>query len=490
MGELKRILLIGALGLTAWAQPEPLPTPTEPDPAPAVVPVAPPKVVTHPRFLVARGETLRFPSTATTPPPANEFCRFEKKAGAWFVTGTAPGVASFNWDKDHWDILVRERALKVPEKVTLSVFGEYPTGQALLHWARDFLHPRAELKEAGGVLKSSGSELIAYEGAPKVELKSEALEARKADGLILSNWPEKIEEDQVVLEAPLTPEKHWRVMIHHRNMPGQPPRWLEVEIVQPAGVEERYAVTSYLTGPASDEIFCGHLAAARYFKAPSSGYMVSVPGGKRHLLERSLMKPGQTVSAMLAIRGLSPRAQAGLLRVSVRGLDSTEPLALKPFDPKARTARGVFPAEVVRELSYQVGSAYLFEDIGGQPYLNEVSNGSPSPGNFGAVYRYRWKLENATDQPQEVRMEMSARGGPARASLWIDGESIETDLLKAEPRLLKRWLLPPASRREVVMETFPQAGSNFPLSITLSSRAATNLPDTPASGTLPNYYIP
>lgn len=476
------------MSLAAWGQPEPLPTPAEP--APVVVPVAQPKVVTRPRFLVAKGETLRFPSSAKVAPPLNEFCRFEKKGGAWFVTGIAPGVASFNWEKDHWDVVVRERALKLPEKVTLSVFGDYPAGPALLHWARDFLHPRADLKEAGGVLKASGSELIAYEGTPKVELKSEILEPRKADGLILSNWPERIEEDQVVLEAPLMPEKHWRVMIHHRNMPEQPPRWLEVEIMQPAGVDERYAITSYLTGPASDEIFCGHLAAARYFKAPFTGYLVSVPGGKRHLLERALLKPGQTISAMLAIRGLAPRSQPGLLRVSVRGLDNTEPLALRPYAEKARTARGVFPAEVVRELSYQVGPAYLFEDIGGPPYLNEVSNGSPSPGNFGAVYRYRWKLENPTDQPQEVRMEMSARGGPARASLWIDGESLETDLLKAEPRLLKRWLLPPAGRREVVMETFPQAGSNFPLSVTLSSRLAGNLPETPAPDSLPNYYIP
>lgn len=490
MVELKRFLLIWGVAAAAWAQPEPLPTPTPAEPAPVVVPVAQPKVVTHPRFLVARGETLRFPSEAKASPPAQESVRFEKKGGAWYVTGVAPGTASFNWEKDHWDILVRERALKLPEKVSLSVFGDYGGGAAMLHWARDFLHPRAELKESGGTLKASGSELIGYEGAPKVEIKAEPVEARKADGMILSNWPEKIEEDQVLLEAPLTPEKHWRVMVHHRNMPEQPPRWLEVEIVQPAGVDERYAVTSYLTGPASDEIFCGHLAAARYFKAPDSGYLVSVAGGKRHLLERTLIKPGQTVSAMLAVRGLLPRSQPGVLRVSVRQPDNTEPLALKPFDPKARTARGVFPAEVVRELSYQVGSAYLFEDIGGQPYLNEVTTGLPSPGNFGAVYRYRWKLDNPTDQPQEVRMEMSARGGPARASIWIEGESIETDLLKAEPRLLKRWLLPPGGKREVVMETFPQAGSNFPLSVTLSSRAANNTPDTPVPETMPSYYIP
>jgi len=489
MGGLRALLLSLGLGLSAWAQPDPLPTPTQV--APEVAPVVGPKLVIRPRFLVAKGETLRFPSSAKVAPPSDPLCRFEKKGGNWFVTGLAPGLLSFNWEKDHWDILVRERALKLPEKVSLSVFGDYPASQALLHWARDFVHPRADLKQAGALLQAKGTDLIAYEGAPKVELVTAALDARKADGLILSNWPEKIEEDQILLEAPLTPEKVWRVMLHHRNMPGQPPRWLEVEIVQPAGVDEQYAVSSYLTGPATDEIFCGHLAALRYFKDNiPRGYFATVGAGKRHLIEHALLKPGQTISAMLSLRGMLPRSQPGTLRISVRGLDNVEPLALTPFDAKARTARGVFPAEILRELTYQVGSAYLFEDIGGQPYLSEVSNGSPSPGNFGAVYRYRWKLENPGDQPQEVRMEMSARGGPARASIWLDGETIETELLKAEPRLLKRWLVPAASTREVVMETFPQAGSNFPLSVTLSTRPPTNTPETPAPSTLPGYYIP
>ncbi len=136
MVELKRVLLIWGMALAAWAQPEPLPTPTEPA-APVVVPVAQPRVVSHPRFLVARGETLRFPSSATTAPPPNDYCRFEKKAGGWFVTGVAPGVASFNWGKDHWDILVRERALLLPSSLPLTVFGDYPVGQALRYKPSD-----------------------------------------------------------------------------------------------------------------------------------------------------------------------------------------------------------------------------------------------------------------------------------------------------------------------------------------------------------------
>lgn len=446
------------------------------------------------RFLVAHQERLRFPEVGTLPPEAQVggICGWEKKGDIWFVTGLVPGQVAFDWGKTHWEVLVRERAFKPPPLARLSVFGGYPAASALLHWARDFLHPRAELKEQKGQLLARGAELIAFEGLPKVEVKEQDLPARKADGLILSNWPEKIEADQVLLDTALAADCSWRVMVHHRNLPEQPPRWLEVELVQPPESDQRYAVSSFLAGPSNDEIFAGHLAASRFFREVTGprpqGYLVAVGKGQRHLVERSWLKPGQTVSAMLSLRALHPGPPARL-RILARQPDNLEPLEMQSYDPTARTSRGVFPAEILRELTYKVGPAYLFEDIGGQPYLKEVEAGYASPGNFGAVYRYRWNLDNSTDQDHEVRMEISARGGPARACLWLDGESIETELLKAEPRVLKRWLLPAGTRLPVAMELFPQAGSNFPLSVTLSSRAATGaLP--PATPIDLEWFIP
>jgi hypothetical protein len=449
------------------------------------------------RFLLAHRESLRFidaPALALPGQAQGGICKWEKRGDQWFVTGLTPGLLAFDWGPVQWEILVRERALKAPAQAQLTVFGGYPTVQALLHWARDFLHPSAELKEQGASLLARGADLIAFEGSPKFELKEESLVARKADGLILSNWPEKIELDQVLLEAPLPCQQLWRVMVHHRNLPEQPLRWLEIEILQPAGTAQRYAISSFLAGPSGDEIFAGHLAAFRYFRDLSgyqpSGYIASLAAGGRHLVERAWLKPGQTVSAMLGIRALQASAQPGLLRVSVRTPDNLQPLPWQPLDNEARTARGVFAAEIVRDLTYKVGPAYLFEDIGGPPYLLERAGGTPSPGNFGAVYRYRWNLDNSTDQDQEVRMEMSARGGPARACLWLDGDCIETELLKAEPRLLKRWVVSAGSRTSVAMETFPQAGSNFPLSIALSSRPVAGTAPAPPAGALPDWYIP
>ena len=477
------------LAVGCWSQPAPQPTPTTLE--------APPPVTARRRFLVAYQETLKFPETTELALPATALdgvCKWQKKGKVWLVTGLAPGLLSFDWGKTHWDVLVQERALKAPDQAQLTVFGGYPQAQALLHWARDFLHPCAELQELGTGLLAKGTDLIAYEGAPKkIEVVDQPLVARKADGLILSNWPEKIDHDQVLLEAPLPADGFWRVMVHHRNLPGQPLRWLEVEIVQPESSGQRYAISSFVAGPSGDEIFAGHLAAFRYFRDLSgdnpSGYITTVGPGQSHLIERVWLKPGQTVSAMLGIRVLQAGSSPGMLRVSARTPDNREALSMQPMDSAARTARGVFAGEILRQLTYKVGPTYLFEDVGGQPYLPELQKGYPSPGNFGAVYRYRWLLDNSTDQDQEVRMEMSARGGPARACLWLDGDRIETDLLKAEPRILKRWLVPAQSQLPVGMETFPQAGSNFPLSVTLSSRPS-NGTLSPAQPAPLNWYIP
>jgi len=426
------------------------------------------------------------------------------------VTGLSPGVQRFDWGKTRWEVWVQERALKIPPRLSLKVFGGYLSAQALLHAARDYLHPRAEIKLDGSKLVARGPDLIAYEGAPGLEVVEENLPALAAEGLILSNWPEKIEQDQVLLEAPLTGVKPWRVMVHHRNLPDQPARWLEVEILQPADSGQLYAISSFLAGPSSDEIFAGHLAARRYFRETSGsrpqGYWMEVAGGRRHLVERAWLKPGQTVSAMLSIRGAFTDRQPGLLRVTARQPDQpTGGLSLKPLEASARTSRGVFPAEIAKTLTYRVGPAYLFEDIGGQPYLRElvdpanrmngvsgVEGGGSQVclGNFGAVYRYRLVLENSTQQDQEVRMELSARGGPARACLRLDGESLETDLLKAEPQVIRRWTVGAQSRVEMALETFPQAGSNFPLSMTLSSREIRGQAAPAPRALETNWFIP
>lgn len=495
--------LIFALPLWAWGDPPPTPVPFQTSPPPIRnSPSEAPREGSSPvlktrRFLVALGEQLRVPGAPEKAPlpeaGQSALCRWEKKANAWWVTGLALGKHRFEWDKEVWEVLVQERALQLPADLEIRVFGDFSLSRALLARVRDFLHPRAQFKQDGAGLQASGPDLIPYQARPSFREVRAALEPRTSEVTLLSNWPEKVEADQILLDAPLEGGQQARVMVHHRNMPEQPLRWLELDVLaEETGFET--AISSHLAGPSNDEIFAGHLATTRFVEAVSgpspAAYGISLAAGRSHRVDRVLMKPGQTVSGMLWLRGLKA-GQRARLRVQARTDENQQPLEMLPLSPSARTARGVFPGEIRRQLRYRCGAPYLFEDFGGPPYVQELGGNTPSPGNFGVVYRYGLEFDNPSAQWQEARLEISARGGPARACFWLDGLARSTDLLKAEPRLLKAWRLPPQGTWSAQLELFPQAGSNYPVSLILSSRPTSDQGDSaPVPTTSPSWYIP
>ena len=463
------------------AQPSPVPTPIpEESPSPVPSPSLSPLPTQKRRFLAVVGEKLNFPQPpASGAPTESELVRWEKQGKTWSVTGLSPGKTQLRWGALELELIVQERALRWPKnKPRLETTAGYPLNKALYLWGLNFLHPEAELKPVGASWEASGPSLISFEGA----LAHDRVEVPKVvtplPQVVLSNWPEKVEDDQILCDQSF--EGSARVMIHHRNMPNQPTRWLEVEL----SGQGQYLLGSWLAGPSPDEIFAGHLAAANYLRSPGQGIKLQL-SDQPLLIEHSLFKPSQTISAMQSLQALG-KARARL-RVIARTLGAAEPTLLKPLEASTRTTRGLFPGEVERSIDYVCGAAYHFEELGGPPYQKELQAGHASPGNFGTVFRYRFQLRNSSEEAQDVRLELSARGGPARACLVLDGQPLETELLKAEPRLVKRWVLAPGEIRLVSQDVFPQAGSNYPLSFTLSSRATQLAPTTSDSGehTLP-----
>lgn len=481
LGCLATLALLSGGGVVAQTPPPPPPEP-----------VAPPIQVLSPRrFLVALGERLRFPNPPLAPLPEqarSPVASWQNEAKAWWVQGDQAGSYRFRWGNQDIEILVQERSLKLPKDFRVTTFGGYDLGVTLKHLLRDYLHPRARLQIQGSQIQASGTDLIPLQvSLTPAQILTAEVTPHCSESLILSNWPEKVEQDQVLLDQEVTADS--RVMIHHRNAPEQPLRWLEEEIV--AGDQPlTLAISSFLAGPSQDEIFAGHLAAIGFFRGNRSGYLVSLQPHQRHLIERAVLKPAQTVSIMQLLQALPAPWGGARLRVVARQPENAQELPTLALDPKARTTRGQFAPDIARELHYQAGGSYLFEDLGGPPYLKEVRLGHPSPGNFGSVYRYRLVLENPGPADQEFRLELSARGGPARACLWLDGQPLETDLLKAEPRVLKRWTVAAGTNLTVPLETFPQAGSNYPLNLSLSSRSLTTTNSTASPAAEPGWFIP
>lgn len=426
------------------------------------------------------------------------------------VTGLASGDATVVVAVgDHMltlHVRVRPRAARLPDSLELSVTGDKPDLRAALERVlldKGALHPRARLYARadpkfanGGVftidVSADGPELLPTQGKIKLSLARPTVELMPAQTLALSNRPEKITGTGWLLDRVLPANAPTRLLYHHRNMPGEPERSLEVVLTNPGPGPSRVHLLLSSVGPSQDEIYVGHLAASRFLQqvAGREGVVVRLAPGQRMVVDRMALKSGQTVSAM----GLLTPLEGPPLRLQVRVLSETEPFSqeLPVSESEGRTARGLFPPVLEVVYSHLAGGKYTYINLGDEPFVADAETGEKSPGNFGTVYRIRLVLSNPTAEPQEVQVGFTARGGPARGLVFVDDRLVELAMAGQTPLPVAKWTLEPGEKREVYLETFPQSGSNYPVSLMVSSRFAgiQDAPPAPGEGPEQPRFIP
>ncbi|CAN0430003.1 unnamed protein product, partial [Phaeothamnion confervicola] len=261
--------------------------------------------------------------------------------------------------------------------------------------------------------------------------------------------------------------------------------WLELRCRNKGATAANFHLALSALGPARDEIYVGHLATQRFLQkvtAPSlASWRVSVPAGAEFCLERIRLKAGQTVSGLAQLVPEAPcDTELRVVATELDGKGSDDPIP--DTGPPGRTARGVFSAEINQSYSYKAGDRFLYIQLGGTPYLVDSVTKEKSPGNFGAVYRYTLQISNPTQEYYDFALSASARGGPARGHIFLDGELKDPGNIGANPIDLKRWHLAPGERRVVRFETLPQSGSNYPVSLVMGAVRSKNqdilTPDT------------
>ena len=293
---------------------------------------------------------------------------------------------------------------------------------------------------------------------------------RPAEVVVLSNHPERIVSDGVLFERQVDGAP-FRFMWHHRNQPGDPDRYLVLQLTNPVNAERKVRLLWFGYGPSPDEIHVGHTAALDYAVAGAVGLgeeLVLPANGTRTMAIRRV-KPGQTMSGMAYLDDASN--VSGPLGVRVLATSNLEipdfPATTK--DP-GRTASGIFPASIETDASHIVGGPYTYLEFGGQPYESDVEQGHPSYGNFGTVYRTRLVMSNPNSESREVRVGFASGGGAARGVLALDGEIYDLPMgVTGEGLPVKTYQLGPGETRQVDVELFPQAGSNYPVRVVVRS---------------------
>ena len=291
-----------------------------------------------------------------------------------------------------------------------------------------------------------------------------------ANSLLLSNHPERIVEEGVLFrrqaEGPSL-----RFMWHHRNDPEGPERHLVVQLSNPTPSPRRFRVVWSSFGPSPDEIHVGHTATLGFVAKCVQGMgeeWTLPPNGSRTVEIRS-MKAGQTVSGMALLHDLS--GSRAPVELSVLATDTDRlPTAEAVSRDRGRTASGVFPGEILKQATHRAGGPYTYLEFGGEPFVSDLSEGHPSYGNFGTVYRTRLMLTNPSEEANEVVIGFASGGGAARGVVVLDGEVYDLPMGKTGDGIpMTRLRLEPGERRQVNVDMFPQAGSNYPVRLVVKS---------------------
>lgn len=293
---------------------------------------------------------------------------------------------------------------------------------------------------------------------------------RPAEVVVLSNHPERIVSDGILFQRNVEGAP-FRFMWHHRNDPEGPDRYLVLQLTNHATAPRKLRALWYSYGPSPDEIHVGHTAALDYSVAGATGLgeEITLPAGGTRTIEIRRVKAGQTMSGMAYLDDAD--TVSGSLGITVLATSNLE-LPIQPAasrDP-GRTASGVFKASIISNATHLVGGPFTYLQFGGEPYEKDIVEGHPSYGNFGTVYRTALVLKNPTDIEKEVSVGFASGGGAARGVLNLDGEIFNLPMgTTGDGVPVKKYMLAPGEIRQVDVELFPQAGSNYPVRVVVKS---------------------
>ncbi len=115
------------------------------------------------------------------------------------------------------------------------------------------------------------------------------------------------------------------------------------------------------------------------------------------------------------------------------------------------------------ELFHQIGGAWSFLHIGKHSSDPDIVQ---LPGHYGVLYDITVQVDNARQQPATFELAVTAGGGAGRGVYLIDGQLVDIGTMHpSQERLLWRGHVAAGGNRSLLVQTIPQAGSNYPVTL-------------------------
>jgi len=327
------------------------------------------------------------------------------------------------------------------------------------------------------IIKLSGEKYISLMGESEVLIICKDIPQKEINCLMVSNFPETVIKQGELFSGSLNNGSSVRLLYHHFNSRHSPIRSLLVLLknnnITPVTVH--YMISS--VGPSPDEIHAGHVATMNFLKylELEQGLIMNIPGNSVLCIDKRLMKPAQTVSGLAYINILDGESlQINVSSQNINPEDHDPPQdEIIPYNTKCPPTRGIFPPQITIEKIHRIGNPYTFINIGDEPFQKDIFTGGSLYGNYGVNYNIRLIIENPLEKEKKALITMRPGGGAMRGFFKIDGVLLELPPLgHAQRVVLKEIRIPPGESQTVFIETMPQSGSNYPVSIVVETEQA------------------
>ena len=292
-----------------------------------------------------------------------------------------------------------------------------------------------------------------------------------AQRLFVSDSPEIVSREGILYTETLDAFQTARILYHHQNGRGDRPLWLLVILSNPTPSPARLWVVGATGGPHRDELLVGHTAARGFLEqyGARAGVFLEVPPYGTLPLMATRVLPQEVASGLAQIallRGVHVDVQ-----LAAQFPQKDEPPIVSRILPvDTQHQRGAFAAPLItRTLSYTAHGPVAAMWVGADAdLLHDQASGAPLQGNYGVIYTFEVQLTNPTPEPFTAALAMHANGGPAGATLLINGALIDVPAVQPDtPRTVTRVQVPATAGTRLHISTVSEGGANYPVLFTL-----------------------
>ncbi len=322
----------------------------------------------------------------------------------------------------------------------------------------------------------AGDDYYPVNAKVNVSVKSVDLEVKESNLLVVSNRPERVEVDGVLMEYTFSDHEPTRLMYSHLNET-LANRDLWVNLYNETNAPVEVWIGSSFAGPNRSEVHTGHMAAVRFLRqlGAQAGYIVEIPAGKRFVVADHLMSRKDLLSGFVNFQIVGE----GKLRAEVYSALSPARNETRgvtriggPFNPFKIHPHGVFAQPYFEEwVDLTETSEPVSVPFGISPWLIDFETGLPNNGNFGVVYRYHFVLTNKSARPVDFELVFRSTSGPAAGTFLVDGDILEAPFKKGGMETsLGMFRVEAKGERTVDLVTLPEASSNYPAHVEMRVR--------------------